>query len=109
MTAKTKEELIEQILEGFAGLEELDPRNQNLLESEGWVEEILYAPVQELKVRLKDYFDWRNGKRKEDAGKLLEEIAYLLFKSLKGVGEIHSYQSYAAQHDLVVNGGSVKW
>lgn len=109
MTPKTEAELIEQIFEGLAGLEELEPRTRkNLLESDGWVE-TLYSPTQELKARLKDYFDWLDGKREEDAGKLLEEIAYLIFKSLKGVGEIRSYQSYAAQHDLIVNGSSLNW
>jgi hypothetical protein len=110
MTPKSKQELINQILEGLSGLEKLDTKTrQDIFESEGWIVEILYSPVPELLNRLKDYFDWAKGKRKEDPGQLLEEVAYLLFKSLKGVGNIRSYQSFAAQHDLIVDGGSLAW
>ncbi|HQU35799.1 MAG TPA: hypothetical protein PLR65_04375 [Anaerolineales bacterium] len=110
MTPKSKQELINQILNGLSGLEELDSKTrQDLLESEGWIIETLYDPIPELMDRLKDYFDWSNGKHQEDAGQLLEEIAYLLFKSLKGTGNIRSYQSYAAQHDLIVDGASLMW
>jgi hypothetical protein len=98
------------MLEGFSGLEKLDPKTrQDIFESEGWIVEILYSPAPELLKRLKDYFDWAKGKRKEDPGQLLEEVAYLLFKSLKGIGNIRSYQSFAAQHDLIVDGGSLAW
>ncbi len=109
MTPKPKQEIIDQVLSGLAGLEELDAKTrQDILESEGWIE-ILYNPVPELISRLKEYFEWCNGKRKEDPGKLLEEVAYLVFKSLKGVGNIRSFQSYAAQHDLIVDGASINW
>jgi hypothetical protein len=60
--------------------------------------------------RLDDYFEWCAGSRDdENAGELLEEIAYLLFQSLVGVGNIRSFQSYAPQHDLVVDGESKNW
>jgi hypothetical protein len=110
MTPKSKQELIAQFLAGLNGLEELDPRTrQEILESEGWIKEVLYNPAPELMKRLKDYFDWCDGKREENAGKLLEEVAYLIFKSLRGVGNIRSFQSYAAQHDLVIDGASPVW
>jgi len=109
MTPKSKQELIDQFLAGLAGLEELDSRTrQDFLESEGWIE-TLYNPAPELKNRLQNYFDHLNNEREEDPGKLLEEIAYLLFRSLKGVGNVRSYQSYAAQHDLVIDGASPNW
>lgn len=109
MTPKSKQELINQVLNGLSGLEELDPKTrQDFLESEGWVE-ILYSPTGELINRLKEYFDWCSNKRNENPGELLEEIAYLIFKSLKGVGNIRSFQSYAAQHDLIVDGSSPNW
>lgn len=109
MAPKTQAELINQVLEGLAGLEELDPiTRQDFLESNGWTD-ALYIPLPELTDRLKDYFDWSEHKREEEPGKLLEEVAYLIFKSLRGVENIRSYQSYAAQHDLIVDGSSPKW
>ena len=108
MTPKSKQEVILLVQSAIASLEELDPRTrQDVMESEGW--EILYVATPELKSRLNDYFDWCNRKRKEDPGKLLEEIAYLLFKGLVGIGNVRSFQSYAAQHDLVVDGVSPAW
>lgn len=109
MTPKTKQELINQVLDGLAGLEDLDIKTrQDFLESNEWIE-ALYEPIPELKIRLGDYFEWSIGKRKENPGNLLEEVSYLLFKSLKGTENIRSYQSYAAQHDLIVDGSSPMW
>lgn len=109
MTAQSREEVLDHLNRGLAGLEELDRRNrEEILEAAGWVE-LLYEPSTSLLARLQDYFEWREGGREEDAGRLMEEIALLLFKSLKGVGNIRSFQSYAPQHDLVVDGSSVAW
>ena len=72
---------------------------------------LLYAPSSNLIKRIQDYKDWLEGKRDEDAGQLLEEIAYLCFKSIKGLKpkDIESFTSYNAQHDLVVASSSELW
>ncbi len=94
----------------MARLEEFDPRTRSeLLESEGWIKYVLYRPDPSLFKRLQDYFDWRSGNHDEDAGALMEEIALLIFKGLMGWGSIRSFQSYAPQHDLVVDGSSAAW
>jgi len=70
---------------------------------------LIMRPSPILDKRLDEYFEWCAGSRDENAGELLEEIAYLLFQSLVGVGNIRSFQSYAPQHDLVVDGESKNW
>jgi hypothetical protein len=101
MAPKTKEETIELIRKGIAALEEQEPRvRKEILESEGWVN-ILFVPSQQLLDRLDNYFDWLEKKR--------QEIAYLIFMGLTGTSSIRSFQSYAAQHDLVIDGESDSW
>ncbi|MBS4059422.1 MAG: hypothetical protein KG029_03395 [Bacteroidetes bacterium] len=100
---------MELMQKALASLDEHDePTRREILESDGWIE-ILQDPAPELQGRLRDYFEWYDGKREENPGELLEEVAYLLFKSLRGAENIRSYRSFAAQHDLVVDGSSVAW
>lgn len=105
----TKEEIVELLHRAITGLDELPERVRlDILESEGWIG-LLYNPHPELMSRLSDYFEWQVGKRKEDPGTLMEEIAILLFKSIKGAGSFRSFQSYAPQHDLIIDGASLAW
>lgn len=105
----TREETIELVHNTFAALDELDPKvRSEILESDGWAD-IIYDASPELTKRLQEYFEWREKKRKEDPGNLMEEIAYLLFRSIRGTDNIRSFQSYAPQHDLVVDGNSTAW
>lgn len=107
--AHSREKTIELMQSALLAIDELDASTRReIFESEGWIE-ILQTPIPELRERLNDYFEWCNGRKVENAGELLEEIAYLLFKSLKGHQNIRSYQSFAAQHDLVVDGSSPAW
>jgi len=69
----------------------------------------LYDPDETLLDRIADYNEWLETREGEDSGKLMEEIAYLAFRCLKGWGSMKSFQSYASQHDLVVSGSSAKW
>ncbi|BCL37738.1 hypothetical protein [Nostoc sp. MS1] len=48
-------------------------------------------------------------KQTQDAGKLLEQIVLLLFKGLKGVQTIKSFQSAGPQYDLLVSGDDLSW
>jgi hypothetical protein len=101
---------ISLIAQGFSILQRLgiDEETRQVLNADGWTG-IFYSPIPHLGERLQDYFAWREGKRIEKPGELLEEIAFLLFKSLHGVQNVRSYTSFAAQHDLVVDGSSQIW
>ena len=76
---------------------------------------ILYTPNKKLNNflnELKHYIENLQIVRKQrnpsstkfNIGKLMEQIAYLCFKSLKGVTNIASYQSAGPQIDLLVTG-----
>jgi hypothetical protein len=109
MTPRTKEETEKLMTDALSALSDLSGRTRaELLERQGW-SQLLIKPSNKLMQRLEDYFDWYEGKSEEDAGELLEEIAYLLFQSLTGVGNIRSFQSYSPQHDLVADGDSNAW
>lgn len=73
------------------------------------VAEYLYSPDETLCQRLNDFKRWCETKTDEDAGELMEELAFLAFRCLKGWDSIKSYQSYAAQHDLVISGSQGTW
>jgi len=110
MSPRTKEETEQLFVDAITALDELDDKARTeLLESSGWIHLIVRSSPM-LDKRLDEYFEWCAGSRDdENAGELLEEIAYLLFQSLVGVGNIRSFQSYAPQHDLVVDGESKNW
>ena len=71
--------------------------------------EQLYQPDRTLSDRIGQYINWCNGERDEDPGQLMEELAYLAFRCIQGVEVIKSFQSYAAQHDLMISGSSPTW
>jgi hypothetical protein len=109
MAPTTAEETKQLMIDALAALNELGERTRTeVLESQGWAD-LLTKESPQLNERLKDYFDWCAGKKEENPGDLLEEIAYLLFQCFIGVGNVRSFQSYAPQHDLVVDGDSTAW
>ncbi len=68
--------------------------------------------------RLPDYLDKLNEfttitqptlKETQEAGKLLEQIAFLAFKGLKGVQSLKSFQSAGPQYDLLISGDDISW
>lgn len=88
--------------------------------------EKMYQPDDALISRIHDYTVWCENKDKEekkgktrrkakgtmedeDAGRLMEEIALLAMRCLKGYETVKSYQSYAAQIDLLISGSSSNW
>lgn len=81
---------------------------QDQLERVG-VFNFLYEPDDVLKNRLEDYKSWCKDRQGEDAGKLMEELAYLSFRCLKGWNSIKSGQSYSGQHDLIISGIEKEW
>lgn len=71
--------------------------------------EYFYEPSSQLKKRLEEYKNWCTTNIGEDPGKLMEEIALLAMKCLQGYENVKSYQSYAAQIDLLISGSSENW
>jgi hypothetical protein len=71
----------------------------------------LYVPTESLLLLIEEYNHWCKSPRKDliVGGELMEKIALLTFKSIKGHGSPKSYQSYAHEHDLVVSGTSDSW
>lgn len=109
MTPKSRKEVEKLVIDAFANLNELDGKARaEILEAQSWSQLIIKESPQ-LNSRLKDYFDWSAGLKVENPGDLLEEVTYLLFQSFVGVGNTRSFQSYAPQHDLVVDGDSNAW
>lgn len=107
--AKNREETEKLLVDALVALSDLGERARaDVLESQGW-SQLLTKQSPKLSKRLNDYFDWCAGKNEENAGELFEEIAYLLFQCFVGVGNVRSFQSYAPQHDLVVDGDSNAW
>lgn len=70
---------------------------------------LLYEPDDCLRKRVNEYVEWCRNRKGENPGHLMEELALLAFKCLKGWNSLLSYQSYAAQHDLVVEGSDIFW
>lgn len=83
----------------------------------------IYVPDEELIEKIQEYqlwFDeWNEATRKRDqkhlkqlnqaAGYLMEELACLAFRCLKGFDSIKSFQSYAPQYDLIISGSTPAW
>lgn len=63
--------------------------------------------------RISEYIDKLNNaltnKETQKAGTLLEQIVVLVFKGLKGVQSIKSFQSAGPQYDLLVSGDDFEW
>lgn len=70
----------------------------------------LYEPDRALKDLIHDYQAWKAGKKNDvEAADLMERIAILAFRCLKGHNEIKSYTSYSHQHDLLISGSGPDW
>lgn len=85
--------------------------------------ENLYVPNEALTDKIDEYRQWcakwihANDKKDKEAirrlnqvaGTLMEELACLTFLCVSGLDSIKSYQSYAAQYDLIVSGSTQAW
>jgi hypothetical protein len=69
------------------------------------------ANLSELIIELKEYIELKKPSKveRENAGKLMEKIAFLSLSGLKGINEIKSFQSVSAQYDLLVSGDKMVW
>lgn len=96
------------ILQSVEAIEvEIDSKRNELI-TLGFYEYI-YDPDDDLKKRLADYQTWCKTLQGENSGHLMEEIAFLAFRCLKGWEVLESYRSFSAQHDLVITGSSDIW
>ncbi len=103
----SQEELVATIIQASKRLDSDDPALNKLAS-------YLYIADS----RLKDYLEnfetllqlpKPTRKQLQERGKILEQVTYLVFSSLKGVSSIKSFQSAGSQYDLVVSGDDVSW
>jgi hypothetical protein len=103
----TQDELVESIINALDSLELGNPA-LNKLASYLYIADVkLSEYLDELKIftQLKK----PTLKETQEAGKLLEQIVLLVFKGLKGVQSIKSFQSAGPQYDLLVSGDDLPW
>ncbi|GCL38374.1 hypothetical protein H6F47_08595 [Sphaerospermopsis sp. FACHB-1094] len=103
----SQDELVELIINAMDSLESGNPALNKLAS-------YLYKAddkLPEFLDKLKIYTELENPTRSQtqEAGKLLEQIVLLLFKGLKGVQSIKSFQSAGPQYDLLVSGDDIAW
>ena len=103
----SQDELVELIINAMDSLESGNPALNKLAS-------YLYKSDDKLPDfldKLKIYTELQNPTRPQtqEAGKLLEQIVFLLFKGLKGGQSIKSFQSAGPQYDLLVSGDDIAW
>ena len=103
----TQQELVETIIKSLDLLDRADPSTDHLFS-------YLYQPhplLGDLILKLESYakIDRPSKSEREDAGRLMEQVAGASFSQLNGVSALKSYQSAAAQYDLLVSGDTLPW
>jgi hypothetical protein len=103
----SQDELVELIIKSMDLLEAGDPALNKLAS-------YLYQPDNKLseylgKINIFTQLNKPTLKETQEAGKLLEQIVILVFKGLKGVQSIKSFQSAGPQYDLLVSGDDLYW
>ena len=103
----SQEELVNTIISALEGFDSDNPAS-NKLASYLYVAD---QKISEYLVKFEQLLSIENTTQKErlERGKILEQIVYLVFRSLAGVISIKSFQSASSQYDLVVSGDDVKW
>lgn len=107
MQPPTQDELVKTILSCLDLLDRADPSANTLL---GY----LYKPHSALGGLIRQLDEYAKIKKpskvaRENAGRLMEQIAGVCFAQLTGVSALKSFQSAAAQYDLLVSGDSIGW
>jgi hypothetical protein len=109
-----EDELIENILKSLQLLESVqnDSKDNPSIEK---FSSYFYTPPASLNEKISELKCYLSASKtasrtaKQNAGKLLEQIAFLSFNSLKGITSIKSFQSSGPQYDLVVTGDTTHW
>ncbi|MDZ8025819.1 MAG: hypothetical protein RMX35_27865 [Nostoc sp. DcaGUA01] len=104
---QSQDELVESIINAMDSLESGNPALNKLASYLYKVDNKLSDYLD----KLKSFTELQTPTRKQtqEAGKLLEQIVVLLFKGLKGVQSIKSFQSAGPQYDLLVSGDDIGW
>jgi len=92
-------------------LEDIDQVNDG---SNTTIASYLYDPDTRIPAhlkRLKAYIEQKSPtqNQRQEAGKLLEQIVFLAFRSLKGLSSVKSFSSAGPQFDLLISGDSESW
>ena len=107
MSGLSQEELVEQVLGALKKIDPSNPATDKLASYLYVVDDRLINYVEQLK-KSRDLIKDTDETRQE-RGKLLEQIAFLIFSGLRGISSIKSFQSAGPQHDLVVTGDGETW
>lgn len=104
---QSQDELVESIINAMDSLESGNPALNKLASYLYKADDKLSKYLDNLKI----YTELEKPTRQQtqEGGKLLEQIVLLLFKGLKGVQSIKSFQSAGPQYDLLVSGDDVGW
>ena len=102
-----QEQVVLEAINVLELLDRTDPAGAALLSYLYTADSRINSPI----CRLREYTDLRKttANQRRVAGELMEEIAYLAFLGLRGVSQIKSYQSAAAQYDLLASGDDLAW
>lgn len=116
--ASTKTELMDVL---YSTLKELDKvssgSDPDYLKSENKLLSYFYTPnsnlsnvISELESTIETYKDKKKDSHYNNTiGRLMEQIAFLSFKSIEGVSAVSSFQSSGPQYDLIVTGDTPQW
>jgi hypothetical protein len=103
----SQEELVDTIIKASERLDSDSPALDKLAS---------YLYIADLRIdnyleKLKQLLQIENltSQQRQERGKILEQIVYLVFRGLKGVTSLKSFQSASSQYDLVVSGDDVNW
>lgn len=103
----SQDELVELIINAMDSLESGNPALNKLASYLYKADDKLSKYLDELNIYIQ--LEKPTRKQTQDAGKLLEKIVLLLFRGLKGVKCIKSFQSAGPQYDLLVSGDDIAW
>ena len=103
----SQEEFVENAIRALENLDPSDPASDNLAS-------YLYIADKRLSQYLKQLKDFTQlehttHKQRQEAGQLLEKIAFLAFQGLKGATNFKSFQSAGPQYDLLISGDGLDW
>ncbi len=104
---RSQKQLVEDIINAMKLLKQEDPELNKLASYLYTVDKNLHNYLD----KLNKFIELKKPSLKEtqEVGKLLEQIAFLVFKGLEGVQSIKSFQSAGPQYDLLISGDDVGW
>ncbi|MBG1270179.1 hypothetical protein [Nostoc sp. WHI] len=104
---ESNDELVDNMIKAMELLKSGDPALNKLASYLYKADDKLCEYLDKLKIYIE--LETPKSKQTQEAGKLLEQIVLLLFKGLKGVQSLKSFQSAGRQYDLLVSGDDIDW